>query len=343
MKILIIGGTKFLGRHLINAATERNHTVTLFNRGKYSTEKFENVEQIHGDRNFDLDKLNGQNWDAVIDTCGYLPSAVNKAVEVFKDNVGQYILISSISAYSNFSQPNFDETTPLAKLNDEQLNRADAIDVTGEISGFTLGDLYGSLKVLCESAVAMAMPNQTLIIRAGLIVGAYDTTDRFTYWANRVARGGEILAPGNPNRFVQFIDAFDLASWIVKMIERQKSGIFNVTGKPYELTMEKLLAEIKTVSQSNAEFIWVSEDFLTRNNVAPWSEMPLYLPESDNESKGFLLANIDKALQSGLEFRPLSETIADILAWRENKTDELKAGISSEREKELLKMWREQS
>ena len=342
MKILIIGGTKFLGRHLINAALKRNHTVTLFNRGKYSIENFENVEQIHGDRNFDLEKLTAQNWDAVIDTCGYLPNAVNTAVEVLKEKSGQYVLISSISSYSDFSQPNFDENAPLAKLNDEQLKRADEIDVMGEISGFTLGDLYGGLKVLCESAVATAMPNRHLIIRAGLIVGAYDTTDRFTYWVDRVARGGEILAPGNPNRFIQFIDAFDLARWIVKMIERQTSGIFNATGKPYELTMEKLLSEIKIISQSDAKFTWVSEKFLNENNIWAWSEMPLYLPESDEESKGFLLANIDKALESGLELRPINETIKDVLAWSKSKTGALKAGITAEREIELLQKWREQ-
>lgn len=343
MKILILGGTKFLGRHLIAAAQARGHEVTLFNRGKHSSETFENVGQIHGDRHNggDLAKLSGQAWNAVVDTCGYLPQSVKASAEALKDAAGQYVFISSISAYADYSHPDFDETAPVAGLNEEQTKRAGEIDSQGELTGATLGDMYGALKARCEREAEKAMPGKILQVRSGLIVGSYDPTDRFTYWAMRVAQGGEVLAPGSPNRFVQMIDARDLSAWIVKMIERKENGIYNVTGKPFELTMEKMLEEIKNASGSDAGFVWVNEEFLDRENVAAWSEMPLYLPESSENSKGFLSANVDKALQTGLEFRPLRETIQDTLAWRKTKNDALKAGITLEREKELLRLWRE--
>ncbi|HEX8369049.1 MAG TPA: NAD-dependent epimerase/dehydratase family protein [Pyrinomonadaceae bacterium] len=342
MKILIIGGTKFLGRHLIAAAQGGGHELTLFNRGRHSSENFANVEQIHGDRHSDLDKLSGRAWDAVIDTCGYLPQSVKASAEALKDAANQYVFISSISAYAGFRRPDFDETAAAAELNEEQQKRADAIDPQGELTGPVLGEMYGALKVLCERAAEKAMPGKVLQARSGLIVGSFDPTDRFTYWVMRVARGGEVLAPGTPNRFVQLIDARDLSEWIIKMVERNETGIYNVTGKPFELTMQMMLEEIKNVSASAAVFTWTGEDFLTSENVAPWSEMPLYLPESAEESKGFLAVNVDKALQTGLEFRPLRETVRDTLNWRKTKGDELKAGIDSEREKELIRKWHEQ-
>jgi 2'-hydroxyisoflavone reductase len=342
MKILIIGGTKFLGRHLITAAQARGHEVMLFNRGKHSSETFGGVEQIHGDRNLDLDKLSGRAWDAVIDTCGYLPQSVKASAEALKDAANQYVFISSISAYAGFSQPDFDETAPVAALNEEQQKRADAIDPQGELTGPILGEMYGALKALCEREAETAMPGKVLQVRSGLIVGSFDPTDRFTYWVMRVARGGEVLAPGTPNRYVQMIDARDLSAWIIKMVERNETGIYNVTGKPFELTMQAMLEEIKKTSASDADFTWVSEDFLNAEKVGAWGEMPLYLPESDEELQGFLTVNVDKALQTGLEFRPLRETIQDTLDWRKTKSDELKAGIDAEREKELLGKWHEQ-
>lgn len=331
-----------MGRHLVNAALARNHEITLFNRGKHSSEKIENVEQIHGDRNIDLDKLSGRSWDAVVDTCGYLPQTVKASAEALKDSVEQYVFISSISAYADFSQPNFEETAPVAGLTDEQQRRANEIDPNGELTGATLGEMYGALKVLCEREAEKAMPGKVLTIRSGLIVGSYDPTDRFTFWVIRTAKGGEVLAPETPNRYVQFIDAQDLSEWTIKMIEHGESGVYHATGKPFDLTMGEMLAKIKRTSQSDAIFIWVDEGFLKKENVESWSEMPLYLPESDDGARGFLSANIDKALEKGLSFRPLSETIRETLDWRQTKSDELKAGISAEREKELLRKWHEQ-
>ncbi|MDQ3179446.1 MAG: NAD-dependent epimerase/dehydratase family protein [Acidobacteriota bacterium] len=343
MKILIIGGTKFLGRHLINAALKNNHKVTLFNRGKkYSDEKIENVEQIHGDRNSDLDRLSGRNWDAVIDTCGYLPQTVKVSAEALKDAVNQYVFVSSISVYPNYYRMDFDETAKVSEMSDEQKIKADKIDSKGDITAIVLEDMYGALKILCEREVEKVFPDKNLIVRSGLIVGAFDPTDRFTYWAMRVARGGEVLAPGTPNRFVQMIDGRDLAEWIIKMVEENATGIYHATSKPFELTFAKMLEEIKAVSKSDAEFVWVSEEFLNRESVEEWSEMPLYLAESSEEAKGFLSANVDKALAKGLKFRPLSDTIRETINWRKTKTDELKAGISAERETELLRRWRQQ-
>ena len=332
-----------MGRHLVNAALARNHEITLFNRGKHSSAGLPAVEQIHGDRNRDLDKLKNRAWDAVIDTCGYLPQPVKASAEALKNSVNQYVFVSSISAYADFSQPDFDETAPVARLTAEQKQKAQEIDSSGEMTGAVLGEMYGALKVLCEEEAERAMPNRVLQVRAGLIVGSYDPTDRFTYWVMRVSRGGEVLAPGNPDRFIQFIDARDLSEWIIKMIERGENGVFNVNGLPNKLTMAQMLEQIKTASRSDAFFTFVSEDFLQRENVQPWGEMPLWLPEKELSFKGFLLANVDKAVRTGLTFRPLGETVEDILSWRKAnfQTDELKAGICAEREQELLHKWRE--
>jgi 2'-hydroxyisoflavone reductase len=225
-------------------------------------------------------------------------------------------------------------------LTAEQRERFEKIDPKSELTGPVLGEMYGALKVLCEQAAKNAMPNRVLIVRPGLIVGEFDWTDRFSYWVMRLAKGGTILAPGSPDRFVQFIDGHDLAAWIVKMAEAGENGTFNVTGKPFDLTFGAFLEKIKSVTGSGAEITWVTEDFLKRENVAPWSEMPLYLHESDADWQGFLSANIDKALAKGLTFRSLEETIRATFDWRQTIDDELKAGISAEREAELLEKWR---
>lgn len=344
MKILIIGGTKFLGRHLIDAAIKRDHKVTLFNRGrKYAEESIADVEQIHGDRHSDLEKLNGRTWDAVIDTSGYLPQTVEISAEFLKDKVGQYVFISSASVYPETPEPNYDETTRTATLSDEQLKQVAAIDPKGDLNGLTLGEHYGALKKLCEETIERIMPNRVLNVRAGMIVGTFDWTDRFTYWVMRVARGGEVLAPGSPENFVQMIDARDLSKWIVGMIEKNENGIYNVTGKPFEMNFGKMLDAIKAATEAQAEFVWAHENFLTENNVQPWSEMPFYLPESFEGGRGFLAMNVDKALEKGLQFQKFEETILDVLSWRKNQDFEMKAGISATRERELLDKFSKQS
>lgn len=340
MKLLIIGGTKFVGRHLVAAALERDHEVTLFNRGSQSA-PFADVETIRGDRNRDLAKLQGRRWDAVIDTCGYLPRAVKDAAETLSGSVARYVFISSQSAYADVSVRGVDETAPLRTLTDEQLERAYAIDTAGQPS---YAELYGGLKALCEQAAEQAMPKRVLIVRPGLIVGPYDYTDRFTYWVLRAARGGEVLAPGRPARSVQLIDARDLAEWIVSMIERDATGTYNANRSPNTLTMQNVLDECKSVSATDAYFTWASEAFLREEKVAAWSEMPLWLPEEEApQLAGFMFINCDKALAAGLRIRPLRETIRDTLTRARDALHDtaLKAGIDAERERELQRRWHE--
>lgn len=343
MKLLILGGTRFVGRHLVATALARGHEVTLFNRGQHSREESADAETIHGDRNSDLSKLQGRRWDAVIDTCGYLPNAVKAAASILADSVDVYAFISSQSAYADVSVCGIDETAPLRTLTAEQLDKANAIDASGPSSAVNYGDLYGGLKALCEQAAEDAMPNRVLVIRPGLIVGPYDYTDRFTYWPVRVSRGGEVLAPGRPDRYLQFIDARDLAGWTVSMTERKATGVYNATGLPNKLTMGELLQECKTVSNSNASLIWVDEEFLLRENVKAWGEMPLWLPEdAAPDLTGFMFIRIARALAAGLSFRPLRDTVSDTLSWfeAEQLDGKLKAGIDPHKEESLLEKWR---
>ena len=342
MNLLILGGTRFLGRHLVTAALKRNHQVTLFNRGNHPAEISRDVETIHGDRNTDLARLKGRRWDAVIDTSGYLPRAVKASAEVLSAVVDRYVFISSQSVYADLSRVGVDETAPLATLTSEQLAEANAIDASGQTSGVSYGKMYGGLKALCEQAAEAVMPHRVLSIRPGLIVGPEDYTDRFTYWVVRVAGGGEVLAPGRPDRQLQFIDARDLAEWTVRMIEQEEVGVYNASGLAGSVTMGSLLAECKTVSGSPATFTWVTENFLLQEPVAAWSEMPLWLPEeAAPHLKGFMFMNCDRAATAGLKFRPLSDTVRDTLTWfrASRGAEELKAGIDTGREQRLLSKW----
>jgi len=333
MKLLILGGTKFLGRHLVMAALDRNHEVTVFNRGRHAAPA--DVETISGDRHTDLAKLRGRRWDAVVDTSGMLPRAVKAAAEVLADSIAHYTFISTQNVYADVSIPGVSESAPLRTLTSEELDEAYAIDTSAEPS---YGKLYGGLKALCEQAATSVMPGRVLKIRPGLIVGPNDYTDRFTYWVARVARGGEVLAPGRPDTFVQFIDVRDLAEWTLSMIERNETGAYNAQGLPGRVTMGDVLDECKAVSGSDASFTWASEEFLLRENVAAWTDMPLWLPvDAAPHLKGFMFINGDKAVRAGLSFRSLNDTIAATLAWyEETRNDQLKAGLDSNREQSLL-------
>lgn len=344
MKVLVIGGTRFLGRHLVAAAMARGHEITLFNRGTHQSETLKRVEAIHGDRNSDLAKLRGRRWDAVVDTCGHLPRTVKAAAEFLSQAVDRYVFISSQSVYRDVSYIGVDETAPVKTLTSEQLERANQIDSSGKASAPNYGEMYGGLKALCEQAAEDVLPNRVLVIRPGLIVGPDDYTDRFTYWVVRVARGGEVLAPGRPNRSIQFIDVRDLANWMVKMIEDKATGIFNANGVPNNLTMKCVLDECQRVSESDASFSWVSEAFLLQEKVAAWSEMPLWLPEeAAPHLKGFMFVNCEKAVGADLRTRPLTETISDTLTWYQAKrrNEKLEAGIDPAKEHALLLKWNE--
>jgi len=325
MKILIIGGTRFLGRHLVNSARARGHEVTLFNRGRTNPNLFGQVEKIQGDREKDLDQLSGH-WDAVIDTCGYFPRIVKMSAEALKGKVEYYVFISSISVYSAFSKIGINESDPVGKIEDETIE-----EITGES--------YGPLKALCEKAVQDVFGIDSLIIRPGLIVGPHDSTDRFTYWPVRVARGGNILAPDKPETPIQIIDVRDLSDFIIGLIQQNVTGVFNATGPARELTLGALLDTCKLVSASDAKFKWASVEFLEKNKVAPWSDMPVWIPDT-SEDAGFSRVNISKAIKAGLSFLSLEETIRDTLKWASERPEEYewKAGLSLEREKELLEL-----
>jgi 2'-hydroxyisoflavone reductase len=325
MRLLIIGGTQFAGRHLVEAALARNHTLTLFNRGQSNSGLFPQVEQLHGDRTEDLSLLQDRSWDAVIDMCGYVPRIVRHSAQALVGQTDRYVFISTVSVYAEDNPRGMDETAPLAKLKDETVE-----EVTGET--------YGGLKVLCEKAVEDAYADRALIIRPGLIVGPHDPTDRFTYWPVRVAQGGEVLAPGNPDQPVQIIDARDMAEWIISMVEEKQSGIFNAVGPDYALTTRSMLDACVTVCNPQAKLTWVSEEFLLEHNVEPWSEMPVWVPEKEC---AFDTCSNARAIAAGLKFRPLAETIADTLVWAKTRPADhaWRAGLKPEREAELLQGW----
>ncbi len=239
MKLLVLGGTVFLGRHIVAEALAHGHEVTLFNRGQHNPDLFPEVEKLRGNRNGNLETLRGRRWDAVIDTCGYIPRLVRASAELLAQSVEHYTFISSISVYADFSAPGLNENAPVGKLQDEAIE-----EITGET--------YGPLKALCEQAMENAMPGRALIIRPGLIVGPHDPTDRFTYWPYRVAQGGEVLAPGHPDRPVQIIDVRDLAKWIMRMVEAGKTGTYNATGPDYTLTIGHLLETCRSVNCTKA-------------------------------------------------------------------------------------------
>jgi 2'-hydroxyisoflavone reductase len=336
MKILILGGTVFLGPHLIEAAIVRGHQITIFNRGQHNPDRYPGVEKLRGDRGRDLEALYGRRWDAVIDTCGYLPAAVRESAELLANAVEHYTLISSCSVYANFDLAGTYENAPVSTISPEQVNEAEKIDTGERATALTYGKMYGALKALCERAAEEAMPGRLLNVRAGLLVRSYDYSDRFTNWVHRVAQGGEVLAPGQPGRRVRVLDARDLAQWIMRMTEMQQTGIYNATGAEDGLTMGRLLEECRTASGSAATFTWASEKFLLDQKVGAWSEMPLWIPEEYN---GIFLVNNDKAISAGLTFRPLSETIKDTLTWDATRPSNLqrRAGLEPARERELLK------
>lgn len=330
MRLLIIGGTIFFGRHLVVVARERGHDVTLFNRGRHNPELFPEVEKLRGDRDGGLDALRGRRWDAAIDTCGSFPRVVRASAGLLADAVGHYTFISSMSVYADLSAPGIDEGSPVGTLADESVE-----EVTAET--------FGPLKALCERAVETALPGRALVIRPGLIVGPHDPSNRFTYWPHRVAAGGDVLAPGTPDQPVQFIvDVRDLAAWIVRMAEAGTTGTFNAKGPESPLTMGEVLEACKAASGSDARLVWLPEEFLREEGVGPWMELPLWLPPS---MAGINAARSDKAYAAGLTFRPIAATARDTLAWDTTlpADAERRAGMSPARERELLARWRERT
>jgi 2'-hydroxyisoflavone reductase len=324
MRLLLLGGTVFLGRHIVETALAAGHTITLFNRGRRNPDLFPEVEKLRGDRDGDLESLRGRTWDAVIDPSGYVPRIVRASAEFLAGSVGHYTFISSLSVYADPIAPGTAENGRLAVL-------PAGLEGTEEITG----ESYGALKVLCEQAAEAALPGRTLSIRSGLIVGPHDPSDRFTYWPARVARGGEVLAAGDPGRHVQFIDVRDLAEWILRLVETGRTGTYNATGPSPSLTMGRLLDACRTVSGGSASFTWVPEALLAAHNVTPYTELPLWVPAVE---AGFDRFDISRALAAGLTFRPLETTIRDTLAWDATRPPEAERrnGFKPEREAVLL-------
>ena len=338
MKILILGGTAFLGRHLVDAALAGGHEVTVFNRGRHDAPR-RGVEWLLGDRANNLSALAGLRWDAVVDTSGYVPSQVRVSAVQLAGQVAHYTFVSTLSVYASSTQGPVDESGALEQVPPERLKALEAIVPEGAVTALHYGDMYGGLKALCERAVQDVMGGRAFIVRPGLIVGPYDYTDRFTYWVSRVARGGEVLAPGDPQRSRRFIDVRDLSEWILASIVANRNGIYNATGPDYDLTMGRVLDECQKVSGSDAQFTWVDDDFLVAHGADPWIGVPLWVPRT--ESPPSLRATYDRAQKEGLRYRPLADTIRDTLEWdRTRPADrQRQAGIPSAQERALLSAW----
>ena len=327
-RILILGGTSFLGPALVEAARARGDVVTLFNRGKTNPGKFTDLEQLHGDRDGKLEALAGRKWDVVIDTSGYVPRVVRMSAELLAPAVERYVFVSSISAYDESIPPGSDEGAKIAALADPASE-----DVRAN---------YGALKAACERAAEAAMPGRVLVVRPGLIVGPGDPTDRFTYWPVRLSEGGEILAPGTGEDPIQVIDVRDLGNWMIEMAARRATGTFNAVGPATRTSMRTMLEACQPASGPRGELVWVPAAFLEKEKVEAWSDMPVWIPSGGPES-GMSQVSIARATAAGLRFRPLSGTARDTLAWWNelpaDRRAKPRAGISREREKQVLAAW----
>jgi len=327
LSLLILGGTSFLGPCIVRSAQARGHAITLFNRGKTNADLFPDLEKLHGDRNTgDLASLQGKSFDAVIDTSGYVPAHVEATARLFAASAKHYTFISSISVYPDFgtTAKEIDEEAPVAEVADDVVAKVQTIRESMPH--------YGAMKARCERAAETEMPGRVASLRAGLIVGPDDPSDRFTWWPVRVDRGGKVLAPGDQDARVQAIDARDLGEWVLHCIENQVVGVYNAVGFDGPLAMAEFLGACKCATASACELVWASEEFLRENGVGGWMDMPLWLPR-----EGRTYAKNDRARGKGLTFRPMADTIRDTLAWaRANPRPFARTGLKPEREQALL-------
>lgn len=332
LRVLVLGGTAFLGPACVELLRARGHEVTLFNRGRTNSHLYPDLVQIHGDRREGHDALADGDWDVVLDTSAYYPRVVNGAMDVLADKVDHYVLISTVSVYERFDERGIDEDFPVATIEDES---------TEEVTGET----YGALKALCEQAAEARMPGKVSVIRPGLIVGPMDRTDRFTYWPVRVERGGEVLAPNAPDQGIQVVDVRDLAAFVVKSMEEKIFGVYNATSDAGLFSIGQLLDTSQRVSGSDASFTWVSPEFLEEQEVAAWSEMPVWMPPT-GEYAGFDAIDVSRAMAQGLAFRPMEQTVKATLDWwhsmpesTEGPRTDLRAGIAPDKEASVLEAW----
>ena len=339
LRILILGGTGFTGPFHVAYAAARGHQVTVFNRNRRQTDLPAGVERLQGDRvTGDLASLNGKSWDVVIDIPNSLPRWIRDAAQVLAKAAPRFIFISTISVYGDPAEPPA-ENAPV----DAWKKNTDPMDIR-QLTAPHFED-YGALKALAEKEAERWWPGKTTIIRPGLIVGPRDDFDRFTYWATRVERGGEVLAPGNPTDPAQIIDGRDLSEWVIRMAEAGTPGAFNATGPRARLSFGEMLYGMRAAVSGDTEirFTWVPADFLAQEKAAPWSDLPLWMPPG-SASQHVLNVKVERAVAAGLTYRPLAETVRDTLAWfktlPEQRRTKLRAGLTAEREAQILTAWR---
>jgi 2'-hydroxyisoflavone reductase len=327
MNILILGGTGFIGPHLVRRALDRGHRITLFNRGRTNTHLFPEVEKLVGDRNDDLSALEGRRWDAVIDNSGYTPQQVRLSVDVLRDNCDQYLFTSTRSVYTDYTADVMDEDAPVGP---KEIPEAE-------------WDGYGPNKVLAERIVQDAFGAGTLITRPPVIVGPGDRSDRFTYWVDRIDDGGDILVQGDPADPIQFVDVRDLSEFYVHLIEQSIAGIFNTEGPGSPLDTAGLVHGIKAVTSTPSTFTWVDWDFLIGAGETPQDSLPFWQPPRGRYLNYGRMVNT-RAIENGMTFRPLAVIAKDTLDWHRTRPAEqqttLRVGIDREREAELLRQWR---
>jgi 2'-hydroxyisoflavone reductase len=338
LRILILGGTGFIGPHEVRYALARGHKLTLFNRGRHPKQWPAPVEELVGDRNTGkLEALAGREWDVCIDNPTTLPFWVRDAGRVLKGKVGRYVFVSTLSVYASDKEPGQDETARVLEYKGQ-----DPMKETQDTLRADLESLYGRLKAASEQEAETWFPGVTTVIRPGLIVGPGDESDRFTYWPVRLARGGEVLAPGDGSDPVQLVDARDLAEWTIRLAESGAPGTFNAMGPAHDLTMGDLLCGVRAATTAGARLVWVPADFLEQQKVSAWGDMPVWVPGT-GDTAGFARRSNQKAIAAGLTFRPLAETALDTLAWFRTLPEErqagLRAGIKPEREAQVLAAW----
>ena len=333
LKILVLGGTGYIGPHMVREALRRRHNVTLFNRGKTNSALFRDLELLVGDRNNGLDALKDRNWDAVIDNSGYVPRHVTDSARLLSPSVSHYAFVSSISAYASFTGAN-DEDSPLATMPDESVE---------EVTGGT----YGPMKALCEQRAVTEMgEDRVTILRPTYICGPGDHTDRFSYWPVRTMQGGEMLWPGTPQDKIQIIDVRDFANFVVDAVEQRISGTYNTVTPAGSYSMGELLADSMAVTGMTVDPTWVSAEFIEAQNLAERGALPIWSPPT-GEYAGVAYVNGERATARGLKNRPIKETARDVISWwktlPEQRTQKVRAGPSAEREAEVLSLWHEQN
>jgi 2'-hydroxyisoflavone reductase len=338
LRILILGGTGFIGPHQVSYALARGHKLTLFNRGRHPKDWPGEVEELTGDRETgDLKSLEGREWDVCIDNPTSVPYWVRDAGRVLAGKVKQYLYVSSISCFAGTAQVGMDESAPLARYTGPDVMKETRATLLANL------ELYGPLKAACEAEAEKQFPGITTVVRPTLIVGPGDETDRFTYWPARIARGGEVLAPPAADP-VQVIDARDLAEWMIRLAEQRSLGPFNACGPDYELSVAEMLHGIHAAVGGSARFTFTDADFLEAQKVSAWGDLPAWVP-ARGDTLGFSRVSNARAIATGLTFRPLAVTAADTLAlyksFPEERRAKMKAGLKPDREAAVLKAWRE--